>query len=75
MRRMYLLPGLMVLVALALRLPGVAWAHGEPVIAVNPAVVAAGGAMTVTGAEMEPGEVFNLTLEGPAGSIPWARPS
>lgn len=70
MRRMYLLPSLIVLAALALMLPGVALAHGEPVIAVNPAVVAAGGAITITGTEMEPGEVFVLTLEGPTGSVP-----
>ena len=70
MRRIYLLPSLIVLAALALMLPGVAQAHGEPVIAVNPAVVAAGGAITITGTEMEPGEVFVLTLEGSAGSVP-----
>ncbi|GIK37085.1 MAG: hypothetical protein KJ077_01990 [Anaerolineae bacterium] len=70
MRRIYLLPSLIVVAALALMLPGVVLAHGEPVIAVNPAVVAAGGAITITGTEMEPGEVFVLTLEGPAGSVP-----
>lgn len=70
MRRRYLLPTLIVLAALALILPGVALAHGEPVVAVNPAVVAGGGAITITGTEMEPGEVFVLTLEGPTGSIP-----
>ena len=70
MRRIYLLPSLIVLAALALMLPGVALAHGEPVIAVNPAVVAAGSAVSITGTEMEPGEVFVLTLEGPAGSVP-----
>ncbi len=70
MRRIYLLPSLMVLTVLALMLPGMTLAHGEPVIAVNPAVIAAGGAITITGTEMEPGEVFVLTLEGPTGSIP-----
>ena len=39
-------------------------------IAVEPTVVAAGGQIIVTGAEMEPGEKFAITLEGPAGSIP-----
>jgi len=55
---------------LALAWPAVALAHGQPVIAVQPAIVAAGGTVTVTGSEVEPGEVFALTLEGLAGSIP-----
>ena len=48
---------------------GGALAHGEPIIVVEPTVVAAGGEITVTGSEMEPGEVFVITLEGSAGSI------
>jgi len=60
---------IIVMVILAFITPNTALAHGEPVIAVNPAVAAAGGAITVTGNEMEPGEVFSLTLESPAGSI------
>jgi len=56
--------------AILLFLPlGVAFAHGEPVIRVDPAVAAAGGSITVTGTEMEPGEVFNLVLEGAATSL------
>ena len=35
---------LLVVVALVLVLPGVALAHGQPVIAVDPALIAAGGA-------------------------------
>lgn len=58
-----------VLAALALAPVGVALAHGEPVIAVQPAVVAAGGQITITGTEMEPGEVFAITLEGVSGSV------
>ncbi len=69
MRRMYLFPGLIILAVLALTLPRVVLAHGEPVIAVNPAVVGGGGAITITGSEMEAGEVFVLTLEGPTGSV------
>ena len=61
---------LIVLATLALAPVGIALAHGEPVIAVQPAVVAAGGQITVTGTEMEPGEVFTITLEGVSGSIP-----
>lgn len=52
---------------------GAALAHGEPVIAVEPAVVAAGGQITLIGTEMEPGEVFAITLEGVAGSIPLGK--
>ncbi len=46
----------------------IALAHGNPVIAVNPAIVAAGGKITVTGTEMEANEVFSITLEGMSGS-------
>ncbi|OGO13652.1 MAG: hypothetical protein A2Z66_09875 [Chloroflexi bacterium RBG_13_66_10] len=44
-------------------------AHGEPVIVVEPAVVAAGGEVTVTGSEMEPGETFTIVLDGTAASV------
>lgn len=47
-----------------------ALAHGEPVIDVQPAVVPVGGEITVTGAEMEPGEVFVISLESSTNSIP-----
>lgn len=57
-------------VALVLVSAGVALAHGQPVIQVEPVVVAIGGQITVTGTEMEPGEVFAITLEGISGSIP-----
>lgn len=46
---------------------GAALAHGEPTITVEPAVAAAGGQVTITGADMEDGEVFKITLEGTAG--------
>lgn len=42
-------------------------AHGEPIITVEPAVAAPGGQITITGADMEDGEVFMITLEGAAG--------
>lgn len=45
-----------------------ALAHGQPVIAVNLEIVAAGGKITVTGTEMEVNEVFTITLEGMTGS-------
>ena len=45
-------------------------AHGEPLIDVQPAVAPAGGEITVTGTEMEPGEVFAITLESATDSIP-----
>ena len=66
----FLVCSLIVFTVLAITPIGVARAHGEPVIAVEPTVVAAGGQITVTGTEMEPSEVFAITLEGPAGSIP-----
>lgn len=55
---------------LALALTRIALAHGEPVIVVEPAIVPAGGQITVTGAEVESGEVFAITLEGMSRSIP-----
>lgn len=58
---------------LALALTRVALAHGEPVIAVEPAIVPAGGEITVTGTEVESGEVFAITLEGMSGSIPLGK--
>ncbi len=65
--------GLFVFVVLALAPLGIALAHGNPVIAVQPDVVAAGGQITVTGTEMEPGEEFAITLEGPGISIPLGK--
>src|SRR3990172_5507202 len=69
----YLVRSLIVFSVLALTPLGAALAHGEPVIAIEPAVVAAGGQISVTGTEMEPGEVFDVTLEGPAGSVPLGK--
>lgn len=48
---------------------GIVQAHGEPVITVEPLVAGAGSQITVRGSEMEPGEVFVVTLEGIGGSI------
>lgn len=45
-----------------------ALAHGEPVIDVQPAIAPAGGELTITGTEMEPGEVFVITLESTTSS-------
>lgn len=45
-------------------------AHGEPVITVQPLVASAGSQITVMGSEMEPGEIFAVSLEGIGGSIP-----
>ena len=68
--KVYLGRSLIIVAVLSMIPLGVALAHGEPVIAVEPAIVAAGGQITVTGTEMEPGEVFAITLEGPADSVP-----
>jgi len=65
----HILRSLVAFAALALVPFGTAAAHGEPLIAVEPVMVSAGGQITVTGSEMEPGEVFAVSLEGPAGSI------
>ncbi|HLF28975.1 MAG TPA: hypothetical protein VJG32_21825 [Anaerolineae bacterium] len=65
----YLVRSLIIVAALSLIPLGAALAHGEPVIGVEPTIVAAGGQITVTGTEMEPGEVFAITLEGPTGSV------
>lgn len=42
-------------------------AHGEPIITVEPSVTAPGEQITITGADMENGEVFKITLESVAG--------
>lgn len=44
-------------------------AHGNPIISVTPAIVAAGGEVAVSGTEMEDGAVFVISLEGPTRSI------
>ena len=69
MRRHRLYPATLAVALLAIIPTSVAFAHGEPVIRVDPAIVAVGGSITVTGTEMEPGEVFNLVLEGAATSV------
>lgn len=62
---------ILISLALSLMVPArLALAHGKPVIAVEPLVVAAGGQITVTGAAVEPGEVFSLSLAGMNGSTP-----
>lgn len=52
---------------------GIARAHGQPVITVQPLVASAGSQITVKGSEMEPGEVFAVSLEGIGGSIPLGK--
>lgn len=65
----HLLRSLITLIGLAFVSIGVVLAHGTPVIAVQPTIAAVGGQITVTGTEMEAGETFTMTLEGPANSI------
>lgn len=50
--------------------PSLALAHGEPVISVQPPTVAAGSQITIVGTEMEPGEIFAISLESTSGVIP-----
>jgi hypothetical protein len=59
----YVLRSLISLIAVAFISIGVAFAHGAPVIAVQPMIAAAGGQITVTGTGMGAGETFTLTLE------------
>lgn len=60
---------LFVIVTLVLFSPGVALAHGQPVITVDPVIAPAGGQITVRGSEVEPSEVFAITLEGMSGTL------
>lgn len=52
---------------------GIVRAHGQPAISVQPLVASAGSQITVKGSEMEPGEVFSVSLEGIGGSIPLGK--
>lgn len=44
-------------------------AHGQPTITVEPTVASPGGQITITGTDMEDGEIFKLTLENVAGVV------
>ena len=44
-------------------------AHGQPTITVEPTIATPGGQVTVTGTDMEDGEIFKLTLESVAGVV------
>lgn len=59
--------GFAIAAMMALVSVGAVLAHGEPIITVEPAVAAAGGQITITGADMEDGEAFKITLESAAG--------
>lgn len=50
-----------------------ALAHGTPTIAVQPTIVAAGGTISVTGSDMEAGEVFTLAMDGMTGSMTFGK--
>lgn len=62
--------GLFIAFLFALATSGVALAHGEPVITVNPVAIDPGGEVVVTGSDMETGEVFLITLENALSTIP-----
>ncbi len=64
-----LFPGLLIALLLILFSPGIALAHGEPTITVEPAVVSPGEQITIVGADMEDGEVFKITLESTSGTV------
>ncbi|SRR6266498_269424 len=44
-------------------------AHGVPTITVQPEVAAPGSQITITGSDMEDGEVFRIALEGMSGTV------
>ena len=44
-------------------------AHGQPTITVEPTAASPGGQVTITGTDMEDGEIFKLTLESVAGVV------
>jgi len=69
MRKIVSLTLIVTAVSLELLSPPSARAHGDPVVSVTPTTVPAGGEVTVRGTEMEEGEVFAISLEGPARSI------
>ncbi len=52
---------------------GAALAHGEPVITVQPSIVPVGGQITITGSDMEAGEIFTITLESATSTIPLGK--
>lgn len=60
---------LSVLLAIALLPLGTALAHSKPTIRVEPAIVAAGGTLTVIGKDMEAGAEFTITLDRSGRSI------
>jgi len=58
---------LLITLILALTPYGAVLADGVPVIIVEPSVAAPGDQITITGTDMEEGEVFVFTLEGASG--------
>lgn len=66
----------LIIVALFILGPAsLALAHGGATIVVEPTLAPAGGQITITGSEMEPGEEWSLTLEGISSSIPLGQAS
>lgn len=45
-------------------------AHGVPSITVQPLLIGAGSQITITGIDMEPGEIFTISLVGLGGTVP-----
>src|SRR6266498_1127916 len=63
------LRSLSIALLLGIFVAGTAPAHGTPTITIQPTVVSPGGQITVTGADMEEGESFKLTLESMNGIV------
>lgn len=64
---------LSLLLALALLPVGTALGHNQPVIRVEPSIVAAGGTLTVTGKDMSADTEFAITLERVGRSVPLGK--
>ena len=70
-----LIISVLIAVLLTILSAGVVFSHGEPTIAVEPAVASPGSQITIIGSDMEDGEVFQITLEGMINTIPLGEAS
>ncbi|NJC96617.1 MAG: glycoside hydrolase family 61 protein [Anaerolineae bacterium] len=61
--------GLSLVLMVSLFSTSIVLAHGGAGITVEPAIASPGGQITVTGADMEDGEVFTVTLESMSGTV------
>lgn len=69
MNRRIIFAGFAFALGIALFSFSVALAHGEPTIVVEPAVAKPGDQITITGADMEDGEIFTIIVENSSGTF------